>query len=48
MTRDMQNPDLLMPPSTDHGTLPNLRFSFSDLHMWLVSLNQWLALTPSW
>ena len=33
LTRDMQNPDLLMPPSTDHGTLPNLRFSFSDAHM---------------
>jgi oxalate decarboxylase len=24
---------LLVPPSTDHGTLPNLRFSFSDAHM---------------
>src|SRR5713226_4499828 len=31
--RDMQNPDILNPPSTDHGTLPNLRFSFSDAHM---------------
>jgi oxalate decarboxylase len=31
--RDRQNPDLLVPPSTDHGTLPNLRFSFSDAHM---------------
>ena len=31
--RDAQNPDLLVPPSTDHGTLPNLRFSFSDAHM---------------
>ncbi|TFW55905.1 oxalate decarboxylase, partial [Bradyrhizobium sp. MOS001] len=31
--RDQQNPDLLVPPSTDHGTLPNLRFSFSDAHM---------------
>jgi oxalate decarboxylase len=30
---DNQNPDLLVPPSTDHGTLPNLRFSFSDAHM---------------
>ncbi len=25
-------PDLLVPPSTDHG-LPNLRFSFADAHM---------------
>lgn len=32
-TRDPQNPDLLVPPSTDHGTLPNLRFSFSDAHV---------------
>jgi oxalate decarboxylase len=31
--RDKQNPDLLVPPATDHGTLPNLRFSFSDAHM---------------
>ncbi len=32
LMRDQQNPDLLVPPSTDHGTLPNLRFSFSDAH----------------
>jgi oxalate decarboxylase len=31
--RDQENPDLLVPPSTDSGTLPNLRFSFSDAHM---------------
>src|SRR6266446_4691715 len=31
--RDRQNPDILVPPSTDHGTLPNLRFSFADAHM---------------
>jgi oxalate decarboxylase len=35
--RDRQNPDLLVPPATDHGTLPNLRFSFSDSHMRLES-----------
>jgi oxalate decarboxylase len=35
--RDRQNPDVLVPPSTDHGTLPNLRFSFSDAHMRLES-----------
>jgi oxalate decarboxylase len=33
IARDRQNPDLLSPPSTDHGTLPNLRFSFADAHM---------------
>jgi oxalate decarboxylase len=33
LARDQQNPDLLVPPATDHGTLPNLRFSFSDAHM---------------
>jgi oxalate decarboxylase len=35
--RDRQNPDLLVPPSTDQGTLPNLRFSFSDAHARLES-----------
>lgn len=30
--RDRQNPDLLAPPATDHGTLPNMKFSFSDAH----------------
>ncbi len=33
--RDIQNPDLLVPPPTDAGTVPNLRFSFSDAHMQL-------------
>jgi oxalate decarboxylase len=33
LVRDRQNPDLLNPPSTDHGTLPNLRFSFADAHV---------------
>jgi len=28
LARDRQNPNLLVPPSTDHGTLANLRFSF--------------------
>jgi len=37
LMRDRQNPDLFVPPSTDHGTLPNLRFSFSDAHMRLES-----------
>lgn len=33
LARDRQNPDLLVPPATDHGTLANLRFSFSDSHV---------------
>jgi oxalate decarboxylase len=37
LTLDRQNADILVPPSTDHGTLPNLRFSFSDAHMRLES-----------
>jgi oxalate decarboxylase len=37
LERDRQNPDLLVPPSTDSGTLPNLRFSFSDAHVRLAS-----------
>ena len=32
LARDRQNPDILVPPSTDHGTLPNLRWSFADSH----------------
>lgn len=32
LSRDLENPDILVPPSTDHGTLSNLRFSFSDAH----------------
>src|SRR5271157_1022410 len=30
--REAQNVDRLVPPSTDHGTMPNLRFSFADVH----------------
>jgi hypothetical protein len=35
--RMQQNPDIISPPATDHGTLPNLRFSFDDAHMRLES-----------
>ncbi|MFC9539887.1 oxalate decarboxylase family bicupin [Lysinibacillus sp. NPDC056959] len=31
--RDLENPDLLVPPKTDAGLVPNLKFSFSDTHM---------------
>jgi oxalate decarboxylase len=33
--RDLENPDMLVPPSTDAGTIPNLKFSFSDTNMQL-------------
>jgi len=29
---DLQNPDLVMPPETDNGSLPNLKFSFGMAH----------------
>ena len=31
--REAQNPDILVPPRTDAGTLPNFRWSFADSHM---------------
>lgn len=31
--REEENPDLLRPPRTDHGTLPNFHWSFADSHM---------------
>lgn len=33
--RDAQNPDIIVPPATDFGLLPNLRFSMADAHMTL-------------
>ncbi|OME80186.1 oxalate decarboxylase [Paenibacillus sp. FSL A5-0031] len=33
--RDIENPNMLVPPVTDSGLLPNLKFSFSDTHMQL-------------
>ncbi|HEY4919530.1 MAG TPA: oxalate decarboxylase family bicupin [Xanthobacteraceae bacterium] len=34
---EAQNPSQLVPPSTDHGTLPNLKFSYAQAHMRLES-----------
>lgn len=31
--RDLENPDMLVPPPTDAGLLPNQKFSFSDAKM---------------
>jgi oxalate decarboxylase len=33
LVRERENPDIINPPSTDSGTLPNLRFSFADSHV---------------
>lgn len=33
--RALENPNMLVPPETDAGTVPNLRFSFSDTYMTL-------------
>ncbi|NEW05044.1 oxalate decarboxylase family bicupin [Paenibacillus sp. SYP-B3998] len=33
--RDIENPNMLVPPITDSGLLPNMRFSFSDTSMTL-------------
>jgi oxalate decarboxylase len=30
--REIENPDFLRPPETDRGSVPNLRYSFSDTH----------------
>ncbi|CAM4506742.1 MULTISPECIES: oxalate decarboxylase family bicupin [Paenibacillus] len=35
ISRDLENPDMLVPPVTDQGLIPNLKFSFSDTHMQL-------------
>lgn len=31
--REKQNPDLVRPPSTDHGSMANMRWSFADSHV---------------
>jgi oxalate decarboxylase len=31
--REAENPDVLAPPRTDHGTMPNLKWSFADSRM---------------
>ncbi|MBB3111819.1 oxalate decarboxylase [Paenibacillus phyllosphaerae] len=33
--RDRENPDLLVPPKTDSGLIPNMRYAYSDTHMQL-------------
>ncbi len=31
-SREAESPDRVLPPSTDRGTLPSLRWSFADSH----------------
>lgn len=31
--RQAENPDMIVPPATDYGILPNLKWSFADSHM---------------
>ena len=33
LAREAQSPDRVMPPATDSGTLPTLRWSFADSHV---------------
>ena len=37
ITLDRQNPDILTPPRTDAGTIPNMKFSFSMAHNRLLT-----------
>lgn len=32
-SRQAQEPNTILPPKTDHGTMPNLKWSFTDSHM---------------
>lgn len=32
-SRSRQDPDLVRPPSTDHGNMANMRWSFADSHV---------------
>ncbi len=36
LAREAENPDVIAPPITDHGTLPNLKWSFADSRMRLA------------
>jgi oxalate decarboxylase len=35
-SREAENPDTMVPPEVDHGTMANLRWSFADSHMHLT------------
>jgi oxalate decarboxylase family bicupin protein len=42
--REKQNPDLVRPPSTDHGTMENMRWSMADSHI-RIEENGWTRQT---
>lgn len=33
LPRELQNPDMIVPPETDSGTVTNLKFAFADTHV---------------
>jgi hypothetical protein len=43
--RTRQNPDLMRPPTTDHGDMKNMRWSYADSHVRIeVSIFQFITL----
>ena len=44
--RQAEEPFTTAPPATDHGTMPNLKWSFTDSHMRLEE-GGWPARSPS-
>jgi hypothetical protein len=40
--RSRQSPDLVRPPSTDHGNVANMRWSFADSHIRIEVRQRWL------
>lgn len=48
--RSRQSPDLVRPPSTDHGNMANMRWSFADSHVRIevrLSITVFNSLPPS-
>lgn len=45
--RERQNPDMIRPPSTDHGSMLNMRWSFADSHV-RIEVGGSSTLTPTW
>ncbi|KAK1049502.1 hypothetical protein LTS16_003779 [Friedmanniomyces endolithicus] len=42
--REQQDPDMVRPPSTDHGSMPSMRWSFADSHT-RIEENGWTRQT---
>lgn len=45
--REQQNPDMVRPPTTDHGDMKNMRWSFADSHTRIEVSQQVLLNTSS-